>query len=402
MKTILAGKKVLFGITGSIAVYKAAEWVRELTKAEAEVTVVMTEAATRFVPSLTFAALSGQRVYTGMFEQDAGEEMTHINLARDCDLFIIAPATAQTIAKLAYGFADDLLSTLVLANKAKVLIFPAMNSNMYCHAATQANLLRLQEYGYDVIEPEQGRLACGDEGIGRLIDWEIARETILSAFTEQDLQDQTILITAGPTWESFDPARHLSNRSSGKMGYSLARAAKRRGARVILVSGPCSVDPPPEVEMINVISAQQMHDAVMEHYSNLDIVVMAAAVSDYRPGKTLPQKMKKGGKKIDLELVPNPDILKKLGKKKKKEKRPLLIGFAAESNDHIEEGQQKLKEKNLDLIVINDIIGKDTGFAADTNQVNLIDRDYQLEKLPLLSKEECADMILDKVVKLLK
>ena len=401
MKALLAGKKILFGITGSIAVYKAAEWVRELTKAEAEVTVVMTEAATCFVSSLTFAALSGRRVYTGMFEPDAGEEMTHINLARDCDLCIIAPATAQTIAKLAYGFADDLLSTLVLANKAKVLIFPAMNSNMYCHAATQANLLRLQEYGYEVIEPEQGQLACGEEGIGRLIDWKIARESILTVFADQDLKDKTILITAGPTWESFDPARHLSNRSSGKMGYSLARAAKRRGARVILVSGPCTVDPPPGVEMVNVASAQQMHDEVMEQYSNLDIVVMAAAVSDYRPGKAMQQKMKKGGKKIDLELIPNPDILKKLGKKKK-DKHPLLVGFAAESNDHIEEGQRKLKEKNLDLIVVNDIIGKDTGFAADTNQINLIDRDYQLEILPLLSKDECADMIWDKVIKLLK
>jgi phosphopantothenoylcysteine decarboxylase/phosphopantothenate--cysteine ligase len=402
MKALLAGKKILFGITGSIAVYKAAEWVRELTKAEAQVTVVMTEAATRFVSSLTFAALSGRRVYTGMFEPDAGEEMTHISLARESDLFIIAPATAQSIAKLAYGFADDLLSTLVLANHAKVLVFPAMNSNMYCHAATKANLTRLQEYGYGVIEPEQGKLACGDEGIGRLVDWERARESILSAFADQDFAEQTILITAGPTWESFDPARHMSNRSSGKMGYSLARVAKRRGARVILVSGPSAIEPPPGVEIINILSAQQMHDAVMEHYSSADIVVMAAAVSDYRPGKTMEQKIKKGGKSIDLELVPNPDILKKLGQKKKRAKQALLVGFAAESRHHIEEGQRKLKEKNLDLIVINDIIGKDTGFGADTNRVSLIDRDYQLEKLPLLSKEECADMILDKIVKLLQ
>ncbi|KPK26532.1 MAG: phosphopantothenoylcysteine decarboxylase [Desulfobacterales bacterium SG8_35_2] len=402
MKTILAGKKILFGITGSIAAYKAAEWVRELTKEEVEVTVVMTEAATRFVSSLTFAALSGRRVYTGMFESDAGEEMTHISLARECDLYIIAPATAQTIAKLSYGFADDLLSTLVLACKTKVIIFPAMNSNMYCHAATQANLCRLQEYGYEVITPEEGKLACGDEGIGRLIAWESARETILSVFADQDLQDQTILITAGPTWESYDPARHLSNRSSGKMGYSLARTAKRRGAKVILISGPAALAPPPGIEIINIVSAQQMHDAVMEQYGRADIVVMAAAVSDYRPGKSKEQKVKKGGKSIGLELVPNPDILKKLGQKKKRAKQPLLVGFAAESIDHIEEGQRKLKEKNLDLIVINDIIGTDTGFGADTNQVTLIDRDYQLEKLPLFSKEECADMIWNKIIKLLQ
>jgi len=402
MKTVLAGKKILFGITGSIAAYKAAEWVRELTKAEAEVTVVMTESATRFVSSLTFAALSGRRVYTGMFEPDAGEEMTHISLARACDLIIIAPATAQSIAKLAHGFADDLLSTLVLASKAKTLVFPAMNSMMYCHPATRANMTRLQEYGYGVIEPEHGKLACGDEGVGRLIAWEIARETILTVFSDQDLQDQTVLITAGPTWESFDPARHLGNRASGKMGYGLARTAKRRGARVILVSGPSAIAPPPGVEMVNVMSAQQMHDAVMEYYSSADIVVMAAAVSDYRPGQSMAQKMKKEGKAIDLQLLPNPDILKKLGQKKKRAKHPLLVGFAAESSNHIEEGQRKLKAKNLDLIVINDIIGKDTGFGADTNQVSLIDRDYQLEKLPLLSKEECADMILDKIVKLLQ
>jgi len=402
MKTALAGKKILFGITGSIAVYKTAGWVRELAAAEAEVTVVMTESATRFVSSLTFAALSGRRVYTGMFETDAGEEMTHISLARECDLFVIAPATAQSIAKLAWGFADDLLATLVLAGKAPVLIFPAMNSNMYCHAATQANLTRLQEYGYVVIAPEQGKLACGDEGIGRLADWETAREAIVSVFAPQDLQGRTILITAGPTWEPFDPARHLSNRASGKMGYALARAARRRGARVILVSGPSAVAPPPDVEMVNIMSAQEMHDAVMEHCSSADIVVMAAAVSDYRPAKSMEQKIKKGGKAVDLELVANPDILKKLGRRKNRAKHPLLVGFAAESRNHIEEGRRKLKEKNLDLIVINDIIGKDTGFGADTNQVNLIDRDYQLEKLPLLSKEVCADMILDKVIRLLE
>jgi phosphopantothenoylcysteine decarboxylase/phosphopantothenate--cysteine ligase len=263
-------------------------------------------------------------------------------------------------------------------------------------------MTRLQEYGYDIIESGQGKLACGDEGIGRLVDWETAREKILSVFAVQDLKDLTILITAGPTWESFDPARHLSNRASGKMGYALARTAKRRGARVILVSGPSTIQPPPGVETVNVMSAQQMHDAVMKHYNSLDVAVMAAAVSDYRPGHAMEQKMKKGGKSIDLELVPNPDILKKMGCKKKSAKRPLLVGFAAESRDHIAEGQRKLKEKNLDLIVINDILGKDTGFGAETNQVSLINRDYELEKLPLLSKEECADMIWDNIVKLLQ
>lgn len=376
--------------------------MRELAKAEADVTVVMTDAATRFVSPLTFATLSGKRVYSGMFEADAGEAITHISLARECDLFIVAPTTAQTIARLAHGSADNLLSCLALASRARMLIFPAMNSNMYCHPATQANLERLKEYGYSVIEPETGKLACGDEGVGRLVDWETAREAILSAFAPQYLQGQTVLVTAGPTCESFDPARHLSNRSSGKMGFALARSAKRRGAKVILISGPTSQKIASGIETIQVTSALQMHDEVMKHYDIADIVVMAAAVSDYRPKKVFDHKIKKGSKSIDLEIVANPDILKELGRKKKKGKGPLLVGFAAESSDHLEEGKRKLNEKNLDLIVINDITGPDAGFATDTNQVSLIDRDYQLEKLPLLSKEECASMIWDKIVRLLQ
>lgn len=400
MNSILAGKKILFGISGSIAIYKTAEWVRELTEAGAEVTVVMTEAATRFVSGLTFATLSRRRVYSGMFEPDAGEKITHISLARECDLFIVAPATAQTIAKLAGGFADNLLTSLALANRAGMLIFPAMNSNMFCHEATRTNLSRLREYGYTIVSPGEGKLACGDKGVGRLVDWEDAKEAILAAFAPQDMKDRTVLITAGPTCEPFDPARHLSNRSSGKMGFALARTAKRRGARVILISGPTATGKPSGMEIIQVTSGLQMHDAVMDHYAKADIVVMAAAVSDYRPAKVVEQKIKKGSGQVSLDIIPNPDILKELGKRKKQANRPLLVGFAAESRDHLEEGRRKLQEKNLDLIVINDIVGIDTGFGADTNQVTLIDRDYQLEKLPLLTKEECADIILDKIVKL--
>ena len=403
IKTMLTDKKILFGISGSIAAYKAAEWVRDLHLAEADVTVVMTDAATRFVTPLTLATLSGRRVYTGMFETDAGEEMTHISLARDCDLFIIAPATAQTIAKLAHGLADDLLSTLALAYRGNILVFPAMNSNMYCHAATQANLKRLSELGYSVIEPGEGKLACGDEGVGRLVDWSVARESILSAFSPQDLEGLTVLITAGPTWEPFDPARHIGNRSSGKMGFELARTAKRRGADVVLISGPTSMASVPNIKLINITTALQMHDAVMENYPHADIVVMAAAVSDYRPEQTMAQKVKKGDKFLEFKMKPNPDILKKLGAhRKKKNGRPLLVGFAAESKDHLEEGRRKLMEKKLDLIVINDILGADTGFGSDTNQISLIDREYELEKLPLLPKEDCADIIWDRIVKLLQ
>jgi len=402
MNSILSGKKILFGISGSIAVYKTAEWVRELTKAGADVTVVMTEAAARFVSSLTFATLSGKRVYTGMFEQDAGENITHISLAKECDLFVIAPATAQTIAKLAGGFADNLLTSLALANRARMMVFPAMNTNMYCHKATQANLARLEEYGYIIVRPDEGKLACGEVGVGRLVDWEEARESILSAFAPQDLAGRTVLVTAGPTCEPFDPARHLSNRSSGKMGFALARMARRRGARVILISGPTSGKKTSGVETIPVTTGLQMYDSVMDNYADADIVIMAAAVSDYRPAKIVEQKIKKGSDLINLEIVPNPDILKELGNRKKKASRPLLVGFAAESHDHLEEGKRKLKEKNLDLIVINDITGPDTGFGTDTNQVSLMDMDYNLEKLPLQGKEECAYSIIDKIVKLIQ
>jgi phosphopantothenoylcysteine decarboxylase/phosphopantothenate--cysteine ligase len=402
MTATVTGKKILFGLCGSIAAYKSAGWVRELSKAEAQVSVVMTQAATRFVSSLTLAALSGQRVYTDMFEADAGEEMSHISLAADCDLIVVAPATAQTIARLAHGLADDLLSTVILATTAKVLIFPAMNSKMYCHPATQANCAKLKEYGYQVIEPGEGLLACGDEGVGKLIDWEVAQEAILSALSQQDLDNKSVLITAGPTWEALDPVRHLSNRSSGRMGFALARTAKRRGASVTLISGPTSLEPPPAVEVLKVESATEMYDAVMAHYKRADIIVKSAAVSDYRPGNHLKQKMKKGKAKLDLKMVANQDILHELGKRKKQKKKPFLVGFAAESKKHLAEGKRKLKDKNLDLIVINDIAGQQTGFGVDTNQLTLVDRANNVDKLPLLSKEECSDVIWDRVLSLMR
>ena len=398
MTATVSGKKILFGLCGSIAAYKSAGWVRELSKEGAQVTVVMTEAATRFVSTLTLAALSGRRVYTGMFEADAGEAMSHISLAADCDLVVVSPATAQTIARLAHGLADDLLSTAILASTAKVLVFPAMNSKMYCHPATQANCAKLREYGYQVIEPGEGLLACGEEGIGKLVDWQAGREAILSALTPQDLSNKSVLITAGPTWESLDPVRHLSNRSSGRMGYALARTARRRGASVTLVSGPASLAPPPGVEVIRVESAAAMHEAVMEHCQQADIIVKSAAVSDYRPARLLRQKMKKSKEKLTLQMVSNPDILLELGKRKKRKKKPFLVGFAAESKNHLAEGKRKLKNKNLDMIVINDIIGRQTGFGVDTNQITLVDKTGKADKLPLLSKEECADSIWDRIL----
>jgi len=401
MTATVSGKKILFGLCGSIAAYKSAGWVRELSKEGAQVTVVMTEAATRFVSTLTLAALSGRRVYTGMFEADAGEEMSHISLAADCDLVVVSPATAQTIARLAYGLADDLLSTAILASTAKVLIFPAMNSKMYSHPATQANCAKLREYGYQVIEPGEGLLACGEEGIGKLVDWPAGREAILSALTSQDLSNKSVLITAGPTRESLDPVRHLSNRSSGRMGYALARTARRRGASVVLVSGPVSLAPPPGVEVIRVESAAAMHEAVMSRCQQADIIVKSAAVSDYRPARFLQQKMKKSKEKLALQMVSNPDILLELGKMKKRKKRPFLVGFAAESKNHLAEGKRKLKNKNLDMIVINDILGRQTGFGVDTNQITLVDKTGKADKLPLLSKEQCADSIWDRILSLM-
>ena len=401
MTATVSGKKILFGLCGSIAAYKSAGWVRELSKEGAQVTVVMTEAATRFVSTLTLAALSGRRVYTGMFEADAGEEMSHISLAADCDLVVVSPATAQTIARLAYGLADDLLSTAILASTAKVLIFPAMNSKMYCHPATQANCAKLRDYGYQVIEPGEGLLACGEEGIGKLVDWQAGREAILSALSPQKLSNKSVLITAGPTWESLDPVRHLSNRSSGRMGYALARTARRRGASVALVSGPVSLAPPPGVEVIRVESAAAMHEAVMSRCQQADIIVKSAAVSDYRPARFLQQKIKKSKEKLALQMVSNPDILLELGKRKKRKKRPFLVGFAAESKNHLAEGKRKLKNKHLDMIVINDILGRQTGFGVDTNQVTLVDKTGKADKLPLLSKEECADSIWDRILSLM-
>ncbi len=390
-------KKILFGVSGGIAAYKAVEWVSTLRKAQAEVTVVMTEAATKFVTPLTFAAISGKHVHTGMFDKNGQETIPHISLAHNCDLIIIAPATADTIAKLANGQANDLLSTVVLASKAKIIVFPAMNSNMYLHPATQANIKKLADYNYTVIPPDSGVMACGDIGPGRLPEWSKAKSAIISALCKQDLKGQHFLVTAGPTHEPLDPVRYLSNRSSGKMGYALAEAAQARGANVTLISGPSSLEPPSGIETCNVRTAQEMHDAVTSHFDTATIIIKAAAVSDYKPATMADNKIKKGSDRMDLALSANIDILKELGKKKGNSKKPILIGFAAESQKHTEEGQRKLQEKNLDLIVVNDIVGKKTGFQSDNNQVTLIARNGDAEELPLLSKEETAHRILDRV-----
>ena len=394
----LQGVRVLLGVTGSIAAYKAAEWVRALIKEEAIVTVMMTSAGQRFVSPLTFSALSGNRVYYDMFDDDQEGVMAHINLSRDNDVVLVAPATAQTMVRLSQGMASDLISTTVLAAQKPVIVCPAMNTNMFTHPATQESIKKMEGYGYHVVAPDSGSLACGEVGDGRLPEWDVAREKLLQVMCPDDLVGQDIVITAGPTREAIDPARYLTNRSSGKMGYALARAAVRRGAVVTLISGPVTLPGPPGVTIVRVQSAQEMEDEVIAHAVKASVVIKAAAVADYRPLVEQHHKIKKKADNLNLELVKNNDILARLGRERKGQQ--LLVGFAAESENHQQEGLRKLTEKNVDLIVVNDILGKKTGFDVETNQVTLIDR-TDICQLPLLSKEGTANQILNKVVDLL-
>jgi phosphopantothenoylcysteine decarboxylase/phosphopantothenate--cysteine ligase len=397
MHSTMQGRKILFGVTGSIAAFKTAGWVSSLAKEEARVTVMMTESATRFVTPLTFGALSGNQVYTDMFSTEAEEMMAHITLPGDADAILIAPATAHTLARLAHGMADNLLSAAVLAAAAPVVVCPAMNAKMLAHPATQRNLVTLQELGYIIVEPECGPLACGEIGSGRLAEWDTVREVLLGLFVAQDLAGQHVLITAGPTREALDPARYLSNRSSGKMGYALARTARRRGAEVTLISGPTHLLAPPGITMVSVQTAAEMAEAVKEHADHAGVIIKAAAVADFKPKQVASLKIKKAGADLQLELEPNQDILATLGRERKADQ--LLVGFAAESNNHEAEGRRKLQAKKADLIVVNDILGKQTGFDVDTNQVTLITRD-DVEHLALLSKEETANCIWNKIIML--
>ena len=361
-------------------------------------TVIMTEAAERFVAPLTFSALSGNPVHRDMFDETPDRVMAHINLSREADVILIAPATAQTIGRLAHGMADNLLVTVVLAARIPVVVCPAMNSAMLSHPATLANISRLEQFGYHLVQPGSGSLACGDTGDGRLADWDVVREKLLALFQPKDLKGRKILITAGPTREPLDPARFLSNRSSGKMGFALARAARRRGAEVTLVAGPVHLSDPPGMEVIRVTTAAEMAAAVFERAKTMEVIVKSAAVADFKPVAYASHKIKKTQQGFHLDLVKNTDILTELGKNRFPGQ--VLVGFAAESRDHFSEGQRKLREKNLDLIVVNDILGAKTGFDVETNQVTLIDRQAS-SSLPLLSKEATANRILDKVVLLL-
>lgn len=393
----LSEKKIVLGVTGGIAAYKVADWVRQLTKCGADVTVVMTQSALRFVTPLTYAALSGNKVYVDMFDSTEAENIPHISLAKQSDLILIAPATANTIAKLANGFANDLLSTITVAATCPVIIFPAMNSKMYLHKATQNNIKLLKSYNYQVIVPESGSMACGDEGPGRLPEWPLAQDAIATIFSPKDLKGQHLLITAGPTQEDFDPVRFISNRSTGKMGFALAQAARQRGAEVTLITGPTHLEDLADVNTLHVSSAKEMLTAVKNQYKSASIIIKSAAVSDYRPASKAKHKLKKGAKNLIYKLSANTDILKELGEAKA-ENNYFLVGFAAESKNHKKEGLRKLIEKNLDMIVVNDILGKDTGFAAETNKVLILDRQENSHDLPLMSKEDTAHQILNLIL----
>jgi phosphopantothenoylcysteine decarboxylase/phosphopantothenate--cysteine ligase len=388
-------KRIIVGITGGIAAYKAAELVRLLVKAGAQVRVAMTANAARFVTPLTFEALSGHRVIRDMWGQ---EETTidHIAWGQESDLIIIAPATANIIAKMAHGIADDFLSTMVLAATAKILVCPSMNDRMLINPAVQDNLRILNERNFAVMVPGEGQLACRSEGPGRLPEPQEIVEHAWTLLSPQDLSGQKVLITAGPTIEPIDPVRYISNRSSGKMGFALAKAARRRGASVTLVSGPVSLMPPYGVTFIPVKTADEMRNAVMENRPGRDIVIKAAAVSDYRPKDSAQQKIKKGPDSLTLDLVKNPDILWELGNSKKQSPF-VLVGFAAETEDLPANAEAKLKAKNLDMIVANDVSRNDAGFETDTNIVKIIFADGHVEDSPLMTKDEVADLVLDRI-----
>ncbi len=396
---MLTGQNILLGVTGGIAAYKAAEVVSRLRKLNATVDVVMTKNAAEFVTPLTFETLSGRPTVTDTFARPERWEVKHVSLAQKATLCLVAPATANLMAKLAVGIADDMLTTTLLATRAPLLLAPAMNTGMWEAAATQENLRKLQERGVRFIGPAGGRLACGDSGVGRMSE----PEEIVAAACEllaprKDLSGLRVLVTAGPTRERIDPVRYLTNDSSGKMGYALARAAQRRGAQVTLVSGPVALTAPDHVELAPVLTTCELYDAVLSRCKTADVVIQAAAPADYRPAQESDRKLKKqDGAPLTLTLYENPDVARAVGEGKRAGQT--LVGFAAETDDLLANARQKLSKKNLDLIVANDVTQPGAGFGVDTNIVTLVTRGGATP-YPLMSKADVADRILDKVLEL--
>lgn len=388
---------VVLGVSGGIACYKAVELVRLLVQAGFAVQVIMTRGAMEFVTPLTFQTLSGNPVATETFSLTQESEIGHINLADSANLFVVAPATANVIGKIAGGIADDLLTTVLMATQAPVLIVPAMNIHMYENPILQENIRKLTRVGYHFMEPAEGFLACGYEGKGRLPDPEQILEEIRRLLKKKDLVGEKLLITAGPNREPLDPVRYISNRSSGKMGYALVRAGLRRGAQVALVSGPTALEPPAGARLIPVTTAAEMRNAVLEEFSDCTAVIMAAAVADYHPVTVADKKMKRGKLPIEIRLEPNPDILQELGAHKDGK---ILIGFAAETEDLTANAEKKLRAKNLDMIVANNVAEQGSGFDGDTNIATILDRTGAVRSLPLMSKDELADQIYDQLLAL--
>lgn len=393
---MLKNRQIVLGVTGGIAAYKAAELVRELVRSEARVHVVMTRSAQAFITPLTFQTLSGNPVITELFSLIEESEIGHISLADRAQALVIAPATANIIGKIAGGIADDMLTTIVMATRAPVLIAPAMNVYMWENSICQENIRKLCSRGYRFVEPEAGELACGYEGQGRLAEVPRILEEIRALFAPRDLQGEHFLITAGPTEEPLDPVRFISNRSSGKMGYALARTARRRGAQVTLVSGPTALPAPAGVAIIRVRSAAEMREAVLKNLPDASILLMAAAVADYRPKQPSAEKIKKSNAGMVLELERNADILAEAGRQKGGR---FLVGFAAETEDLLPNARKKMAEKNLDLIVANDVTLPGAGFDLDTNIVKILGPSGEIEELPLMAKEEVADRLLDRIAR---
>ena len=395
---MLNGKNILIGISGGIACYKVCDVVSRLKKLNSNVDVIMTKSAVEFISPLTFQTLSQNFVYVDMFKEPKTFEVEHISLAKKADIVLIAPATGNIIGKIAGGIADDMLTTVIMATRAKVIFAPAMNTNMYTNPIVQNNIKKLSEMGYEFIKPGKGRLACGDYGEGKMAEPEIIVDYILNSFHKEDLKDKKIVITAGPTIEPLDPVRYMTNFSSGKMGYALAEEAEKRGGKVVLITGPVNLTPPYGVGIIKINTTIEMLNAVEKNFDDCDILIKAAAPLDYRPETVSKDKIKKNGESLQLKFVPNPDIAAYFGKLKKNQ---IIVGFAAETNNVIEYAKEKLKKKNFDFIVVNDISKDGAGFRTDTNIVSIIDNKDVVDNYPLMEKRKLAGIILDKAVELI-
>ena len=394
---MLSGKTVVLGVTGGIACFKAAALASMLKKQHADVQVIMTENATKFVTPLTFEQLTGNKALVDTFDRNFVHSVEHIAVADRADFVLIAPATANVIAKLAHGLADDMLTTTVLACRCKKAIAPAMNTGMYENPVTQDNIETLRHYGWEIVDPASGHLACGAEGKGRLPEPEDLLEVVLHAVShEKDLLGKRVLVSAGPTQEALDPVRYLTNHSSGRMGYAIAKAAARRGAEVTLVSGPVALKKPAYVHTVDIVSAQDMFDAVMQYAKDADIIIKAAAVADFTPETVADNKLKKKDSTVSIPFTHTKDILGTLGKNK----RPgqFLCGFSMETENMLENSRKKLEKKNLDMIAANNLKEAGAGFAVETNVLTLITRDNELA-LPLMSKDAAADALLDEILK---